>query len=107
MFDYIDNTLEYIKATIESFKIGFNTVKEIIISIGTIIGTIVDILGFIGFRVFLLLLITAFIAWVLNLVSPISKKTNYFVAVGVTIWIGITAKLPVQIVITKYIIIIY
>ena len=103
---YLDTTINYIKTSIESIKSNFIAVKEILISIGNIIGTIIEILGFIGFRVLLLLIITAFIAWILNLVSPISKKSNYFVAVFIVLWIGLNAKLPLQIVILKYILII-
>ena len=103
---YLDSTINYIKVSIESIKTGFLTIKDILTSIANILGTIIEILGFIGFRVLLLLIITAFIAWILNLVSPISKKTNYFIAVGIVLWIGLTAKLPIQIVILKYILII-
>lgn len=103
---YLDTTINYIKTSIESIKSNFIAVKEILVSIGNIIGTIIEILGFIGFRVLLLLTITAFIAWILNLVSPISKKSNYFVAVFIVLWIGLNAKLPIQIVILKYILII-
>ncbi|MDD2839763.1 MAG: hypothetical protein PHY80_01360 [Rickettsiales bacterium] len=105
MIDYVSNTLDYLKNTIEGLKSGFIVVKDIIVSISHIIGTIADILGFIGFRVFILLITTAFITWLLNFVSPISRKTNYFLAVAIVLWIGITAKMPLQIVILKYILI--
>lgn len=71
---YLDSTINYIKVSIESIKTGFLTIKDILTSIANILGTINEILGFNGFRVLLLLIITAFIAWILNLVSPISKK---------------------------------
>lgn len=106
VMSYLDTTINYIKTSVESIRSSFIAIKEILVSIGNILGTIIDILGFIGFRVLLLLIITAFVAWILNLVSPISKKTNYFVAVGVVLWIGLTAKLPIQVVILKYILII-
>ena len=104
--DYLNNTLDYLKNTVESIKSGFGVVKDIVVSIGHVIGTIVDILGFIGFRVFILLITTSFIVWILNFVSPVSRKTNYFIAVGMVLWIGLTAKMPLQIVMLKYILII-
>lgn len=106
MIDYLDNTLDYLKNTLEGIKSGFIVVKDIVVSIGHVIGTIVDILGFIGFRVFILLITTSFIVWILNFVSPVSRKTNYFIAVGMVLWIGLTAKMPLQIVMLKYILII-
>lgn len=104
--DYVTNTLDYIDATLNSIKSALSTTKEVLSTIGNIIGTIVEILGFIGFRVFILLITTAFVLWLLNLVSPISKKTNYILAVGLVLWIAITAKMPIQIVVLKYVLII-
>ncbi len=106
MIDYVNNTLDYLKNTVENIRSGFVVVKDVVVSIGHIIGTIADILGFIGLRVFILLITTSFIIWILNFVSPISRRTNYFVAVAIVLWMGITAKMPLQIVILKYIIII-
>lgn len=105
-WSYIDNTLDYLKTTLDVIKSSMSAAKDILVAIGNIIGTIVEILGFIGFRVFILLITTAFVLWLLNLVSPISRKTNYIIAVGLVLWLAITAKMPVQIVVLKYVIII-
>ncbi len=105
-WSYIDSTLDYLKATLDVIKSSMSTAKDILVAIGNIIGTIVEILGFIGFRVFILLVTTAFVLWLLNLVSPISRKTNYVIAVGLVLWLAITAKMPVQIVVLKYVLII-
>ena len=104
--DYINNTLSYLKETLNNIKSAINTTKDVINTIGDIIGTIISILGFIGFKVFILLMTTAFILWLLNLVSPINRKMNYIVAVGLVIWLAITSKMEIQIVVLKYIIII-
>lgn len=104
--DYINNTMNYLKSSLESIKSAVISTKDIIVSIGKIIGTVAELLGFIGFRVFILLMTTAFVLWLLNLVSPVTRKTNYVVAVGLVLWLAITAKMPVQIVILKYALII-
>ncbi|HSQ97957.1 MAG TPA: hypothetical protein VLL98_04525 [Rickettsiales bacterium] len=107
MIDYVNTTLDYLKNTLDGIKNGLISIKDIAVAIGNVISTIVDILGFIGFRVFILLITTCFIVWLLNLVSPISRKTNYFIAVGLVLWIGITANMPTQTVMLKYILIIF
>lgn len=104
--DYIRSILDYLKSTIDGIKSTMSTIKDILSTIGDIIGTVVDLLGFIGFKVFILLLSTAFIMWILNLVSPINRKINYFLSVCVVLWIAITAKMPIQVVILKYVLII-
>lgn len=100
--DYFNNALNYITNTLNSIKSGILTTKDILVSIGNIIGTIAEILGFIGFRVAILLITTAFVVWLLNLVSPMSRKTNYFIAVALVLWMAITAKMPLQVVVLKY-----
>ncbi len=104
--DYINNALNYLETTLNSIKSAINTTKDILTTIGSIIGTVVDILGFIGFKVFILLITTAFILWLLNLVSPITRKTNYIISVCLVVWLAITSKMPLQLVILKYVFII-
>ena len=103
---YIDNTLNYLKSTLDSIKSAVLNTKDVLTALGNILGTIAEVLGFIGFRVFILLMTTAFVLWLLNLVSPVSRRTNYIIAVGLVLWLAITAKMPIQIVILKYVLII-
>lgn len=103
---YIDSTLDYLKSSLETVKSVAISTRDVLATIASIIGTIVDILGFIGFRVFILLMITSFILWFLNLVSPVSKKTNYFIGIGLVVWLAVANNMPTQTIVVKYIIII-
>ena len=85
---------------------ALNTTKEVATGIAKIMGMIFDVLGFIGFRVFLLLIITALFLWFMNMISPLSKKTNYFMGVGVGVLIAVKANLAFQPFILKYLLII-
>lgn len=104
--DYINNTINNLKNTLEGIKNTMSNIMDVLNTIGEIIGTIIEILGFIGFKVFLLLLSTSFIMWLLNLVSPVNRKINYFLSVGIVLWLAITTKMSFQLVILKYIAII-
>jgi hypothetical protein len=85
---------------------ALSTTKEVATGVGKIMGMIFDVLGFIGFRVFLLLFITAFFLWFLNLISPLSKKLNYFIGICVGLLVAASAKLAFNPFILKYLIII-
>lgn len=95
----IENTLNSIKALLEETKSVLSTVASIIVSI-------IDIFGFIGFRVIVLLISTSFILSFLNMVSPTTRKINYCMAVGTVLWLAITVNMPLQVVVLKYICII-
>ena len=104
--DYINGVVDNIKSTLEGIKTTMSNIMDVLGTIGDIIGTIAEILGFIGFKVFLLLLSTSFIMWILNLVSPVNRKINYFLSVGIVLWLAITTKMSFQSIILKYILII-
>jgi muramoyltetrapeptide carboxypeptidase LdcA involved in peptidoglycan recycling len=104
--EYFKNSINYIDSLLQSIKSGMIETKEVIVVIGNAISTVVSIFGFIGFRVFILLMVTSFIIWILNLASPSNKKTNYILSVGIVIWLAINAKMPLQIVVLKYLLII-
>ncbi|MFC1659055.1 hypothetical protein ACFL0U_00615 [Pseudomonadota bacterium] len=84
----------------------FNATKEIASGIGKIMAVIFDVLGFIGLRVFLLLFITALFLLFVNMVSPLSKKTNYFMGIFVGVLVAIKANLAFQPFILKYLLIV-
>ena len=104
--DYINGVVDNIKSTLEGIKTTMSNIMDVLGTIGDIIGTIAEILAFIGLKVFLLLLATSFTMWLLNLISPVNRKINYFVSVILVIWFAITINMPFQIVILKYILII-
>lgn len=80
--------------------------KEVATGIAKVMGTIIDVLGFIGLRVLLLLLVTGLFLWFVNMVSPLSKKTNYFMGILVGLLIAIKANLSFNPFILKYLLII-
>ena len=102
-----NSAVTYIKNSLDGIKSVLITIKDILVMIADVIGTIIDILGFIGFRVFILLVITTFLMWIFNLISPITKKTNYLLSVFLVIWLALSTKMPFQIVTLKYILIIF
>lgn len=104
--DYINGVVDNIKSTLDGIKTTMSNIMDVLGTIGDIIGTIAEILGFIGFKVFLLLLSTSFIMWILNLVSPVNRKINYFLSVGIVLWLAITTEMSFQSIILKYILII-
>ncbi|MDR2527014.1 MAG: LD-carboxypeptidase [Rickettsiales bacterium] len=104
--EYLKNLLDGIRTTLDNIWGTINTTKETIVVIANAISTVSQILGFIGLRVFILLLMTTLFIWILNLSSPLTKKINYFISVTIVTYIAWNANLPLQIVIFKYILII-
>ncbi|MDR0423653.1 MAG: hypothetical protein LBH46_03620 [Rickettsiales bacterium] len=97
-----DATTEYIKTTLNSILSTITATKDVIVTIGSAISTLGQILGFIGFRVFVLLCLTTFSVWILNICSPTSRRINYFLSVVLVSWISINSKMPLQLVTFKY-----
>ncbi|MDR3290102.1 MAG: LD-carboxypeptidase [Rickettsiales bacterium] len=95
-------TIDYIKSALDSIVNALATTKETILLISEGIATVAQILGFIGLRVFVLLIMTTLIIWILNLSSPTTKRMNYFISVGLVVWIALNANMPITLVIFKY-----
>jgi hypothetical protein len=90
-----------------TFTEKWNAFKSAVIGIWQVFALIGDVLGFLGLRVLVLLIINFFFLWFLNLISPLDKKLNYFLSVAVGLYVAIRAKMPFSNVISKYLLVIF
>lgn len=80
----------------EGSSIGekWDAFKGAVVGIWELMSMVGNVLGFIGLRVGILLFVTLIFLWFLNTISPLNRKTNYFLGIGVGLYVGIKAKMP-------------